>query len=232
MLESVNKIRDAVERIPLGTPPGSMPQPSAVVPTFTTSIASFHTGLKARAAVARRRVLRCLLLVAAMLLMAPDVPAQPSAARDYEVKAGFLVKFTQYTTWPSNTFNSSNAPVVIGVLGGEALFKQLEQEAKGVVGSRAVEVRQLNTLEEGARCQVVFIGEAESRNEAEWFAALKGKSILTVGESERTIENGAVMRFVIKNKNVRFEANLSTAAENRLELHERMLAVASKVYKR
>jgi len=180
----------------------------------------------------RRGVLRCLLLAVAALLIPLTLPAQPAEARDYEVKAGFLVKFTQYTTWPSMTFTSSNTPVVIGVLGGEPLFKQLEREAKGVVGSRPVEVRQLSTVAEGARCHVVFIGEAESRNEAEWFGALKGKPILTVGESDQTIEHGAVMRFVIKNKNVRFEANLSGAAENQLELNERMLAVAFKVYKR
>jgi hypothetical protein len=187
---------------------------------------------EARAVVSHRGVLRVLWVAVAVFLLPLTMAAQPSEARDYEVKAGFLVKFTQYTTWPSNTFNSSTAPIVIGVLGEEPFFKQMEQEAKGVVGFRPVVVRHLNTVEEGTHCHVVFISEAESRNEVEWFDALKGKSILTVGESDRTIERGAVMRFVIKNKNVRFEANLSAAAENQLELNERMLAVASKVYKR
>ena len=187
---------------------------------------------EARAAVSRRGVFRRLLLAAALLLLPLTAPAQPSAARDYEVKAGFLVKFTQYTTWPSNTFDSSNAPVVIGVLGGEPLFKQLEREARGVAGARPVAVRRVSTVEEATRCQVVFIGEAESRNEAEWFEALKGKPILTVGEADQTIAHGAVLCFVIKDKTIRFEADLAASAENQLELNERMLAVASKVHKR
>ena len=148
------------------------------------------------------------------------------------------MKFTQYTTWPSNTFKSSNTPVVIGMLATEWWLKRLEREAKGVISSRPVEVRRVTTVEEAARCQVVFISEpdtqheAQTRNEEEWFKALKGKPILTVGESDRSIERGAVMCFVIKNKTVRFEANLAASAENHLELSERMLAVASKVYKR
>jgi hypothetical protein len=172
------------------------------------------------------------ILLAAVLPLLPfAAPAQPSTAREYEVKAGFLVKFTQYTAWPSNTFNTTNAPLVIGVLGGESLFNQLEQEAAGLSVARPVKVRWLHSVDEAARCHVVFISESENRNEAAWFDALKGKPILTVGESDKTIEHGAVMRFVIKNKSVRFEANLASAAENRLELNDGMLRVAVKVYK-
>lgn len=191
-----------------------------------------------RIAISHLIALRWLILAAAILLLAPSAPAQNPAAQEYEVKAGYLVKFTQYTTWPSNTFKSSNDPVVIGVLGGDLWLQKLEQEARNAISSRPVEVRKITTLDEAARCHLAFLSdldtqhEAQPRNEAEWVSALKGKPILTVGESDRSIERGAVMRFVIKNKTVRFEANLNAAAENRLELHEKMLAVAAKVYKR
>ena len=172
-------------------------------------------------------------LAAAIFLLPLTALPQPSAHSDYDVIAAWLVKFTQYTVWPSNTFKSSNAPVVIGVLGSEPPLQKLEEEAKGVVGTRPVQVRRISTVEEAVRCQVVFIGEAESRNEREWFGALRGTPILTVGESDWTFEHGAVMRFVIKkNKTVRFEANLNLAKANQLGLSERMLAVASKVIKR
>lgn len=164
-------------------------------------------------------------------LVTPSVSAQPTAARDYEVKAGFLVKFTQYTAWPSNTFHSSNTPVVIGVRGGEPLFKQLQREAAAVTGSRPVEARQLNTVGDATGCHVVYIGTSDGQETA-WFNALKGKPILTVGESSAAIAHGAVMCFVLQNRNVRFEASLAAAAENGLELDERMLRVASRVHKR
>ena len=112
--------------------------------------------------------LRGLILAAAILLITPAVLAQPPEARDYEVKAGFLVKFSQYTTWPSDTFTFSNAPVVIGVLGRESVFKQLEQEGRGVASSRPVEVRRVSTVEEAARCQVVFICAAGSVLPGQW----------------------------------------------------------------
>ncbi len=174
---------------------------------------------------------RGLILALGLGLVTSSVPAQPTAARDYEVKAGFLVKFTQYAAWPSNTFHSSTTPVVIGVRGGEPLFKQLEREAAAVTGSRPVEVRQLNTVDDATGCHVVYIGMSDGQ-ETGWFDALKGKPILTVGESSAAIAHGAVMCFVLQNKNVRFEASLAAAAENRLGLDERMLRVASRVYKR
>jgi hypothetical protein len=184
------------------------------------------------AARGRKGVVFLFLLVLALGWVIQPAAAQPSTVRDFEVKAGFLIKFTQYTEWPANTFSGSNAPVIIGVAGGDPLFKQLEMEARNVTGSRPVEVRQIKSPEEAAACHVVFISESENRNESEWFGALKGKAILTVGESEWSIERGAVMRFVIRNKNVRFEASLAAAGESRLALNERMLAVASRVYKR
>lgn len=173
-----------------------------------------------------------LLGTAVLFLVVLATRAQPSTAPEHDVKAGFLVKFTQYVAWPSNTFTASRAPVVIGVLGEDPVLKRIELEAAGVTGSRPVVVCRVGTVEEASRCHLVFISQAESGNEAEWFGALKGKPILTVGESDRTMEHGAVMRFVIKNKTVRFEANLAASSDNRLELSERMLAVAAKVYRR
>lgn len=174
---------------------------------------------------------RCLFLAGGLVFFPVDGVAQPPVARDYEIKAGYLIRFTQYTVWPPDTFPSSNTPVIIGVLGGDKLFKQLEREARSGSTSRPVEVRRLATVEEGLRCHVVFLGEEESENEVRWYEALKGKPILTVGESDRAIARGSVMRFVILNNTVRFEANLAAAAKNQLELNERMLAVASKVYR-
>jgi len=176
--------------------------------------------------------IRSLLATAAILLISPSVPAQPSTAKDYEVKAGYLIKFIQYTSWPSNTFASSNAPIVIGVLGGEALFRQLEQETWSLASARPVKTRHINTVEEALLCHIVFISEEESRSESQWFQALKGKPILTVGESAKAIERGAIMNFIIKNRNVRFEAHLGAAADNQIHLNERMLAVAARVYKK
>lgn len=184
-----------------------------------------------RPTVLQRRPFRCLIWITVLWLTGTKLPAQPSAAQDYEVKAGFLVKFTQYTTWPRETFANGETPMVIGVADGESLFRRLNLEAKNLTGSRRVEVRRLKTVEEGARCHVVYIGKDEIPNEGKWLEALQGKPILTVGESEKAIEYGAVMRFVIQDSHVRFEANLNAAEKNRLVLNPRMLAVASKVYK-
>jgi hypothetical protein len=194
-------------------------------------IDSINGILEARPASSRRAEIKRWLLAAAILLLPLTALPQPSTAKAHEVKAAFLLKFTQYTIWPTNTFASDGAPVVIGVAGADLVYRQLQREAKGTTGARPAEIRQVTTLEEALGCHVLFIGDEENRQEEKWLAELKGKPILTVGESEEAIEHGAVMRFVTKNQTLRFEASLAASQRNRLELNERMLAVAIKVYK-
>jgi len=170
-------------------------------------------------------------LLAATILFPLALAGQPSTATAPEVKAAYLLKFVQYTTWPTNTFASDGAPVVIGIAGADPVYQQLQREAKGMTGGRPVEIRQVTTLEEASGCRVLFIGDDERSHEVKWLAELRGKPVLTVGESEEAIEHGAVMRFVTRNQTLRFEANLAAAQRNRLELNGRMLAVAIKVYK-
>ena len=40
-----------------------------------------------------------------------------AAAREYELKAAYLITFAQFVIWPDEAFAGSNAPVAIGILG-------------------------------------------------------------------------------------------------------------------
>ena len=142
-----------------------------------------------------------------LLEFSASASAQPPIAPEYNVKAGFLTRFVQYTTWPEDTFASSNSPIVIGVLGADPFGEVLEKTAQNETGSRPLRVVHVNNLDDAAKCQLVFISKAESEHEAEWLAALKDKPILTVGESGHTIERGGVLQFDIVDNRVRFDAN-------------------------
>jgi hypothetical protein len=175
---------------------------------------------------------RCLfsawmLALASVILLSLPVTAQPAKVTETEFKAGLLVKFTQYTTWPATVFASSNAPIVIGVLGTDTLGKDLDREADGIAGKRRVEVRRVTTPEEAGQCHAVFISKAESRNEDDWLRALRDKPILTVGESGQTIENGAVIRLLPRGKGGRlFEVSRSAMERAGLKISADMLRYA------
>lgn len=170
-------------------------------------------------------------LLLAGLCLPAVVAAQPATAREFDVKAALLIKFTQYVAWPEGHFPSATTPVVIGVCDGDQMVEQLRQGALGLMGARPVEVRRVATLAEAARCHVLYLSEAHGREEAEWFPALRGRPILTVGESALSLEQGAVLRFLLLGKNVRFEASLAAARENGLSLREGLLRAAVKVHR-
>lgn len=169
-------------------------------------------------------------LVALLFLFAQSAPCQPSIAPEYNVKAGFLTRFVQYTVWPENIFPSTNSPILIGVLGADPFGEVLTRTAGDETGGRPLQVVHVDNLQQAAKCQLVFISKAEAAHEAEWLAFLKNFPVLTVGESGQTIERGGILQFDIVDDRVRFDANWAAMKEAGLKISTPMLVSARKVF--
>ncbi len=142
-----------------------------------------------------------------------------------------MVAFAQATTWPSNAPTTSNSPIVIGVLGDDPFGDVLDRMARDREGKRRLLVRRVASAAEAAQCQVVFIGQKESRNESAWLDELKDKSVLTIGESGQTLKRGGILElFVAVDKRVRYEASWPAMERARLKLSADLLACARKVH--
>jgi len=195
---------------------------------------SIHTRIqrvKAPAAVLQTGFLAISLWLAGTLACLPQrAYAQPSAAQEYQVKAGFLTAFAQYVTWPQSTFSDTNSPILLGVLGTDPFGEVLTRTAREQKGPRPLEVRRIRTVEEAAKCHVVFISQAETRSEAAWLEALKEKPVLTVGESGDTINRGGVLEFVIVDDRVRFDADWAAMERAGLKIATPMLKSARNVH--
>ncbi len=172
------------------------------------------------------------LLVATALLSPLTVPAQPRTAEEIRLKAGYLVKFTQYVTWPSNALKSASGPVLVGVRGSDTLFKAVEKEAKGFAGARRVQARLIATPEEAAQCQVVFLSREEDDNEQGWLQSLRDRPILTVVESSETLAAGAVVSLNLADRRVVFEVSWPAMERARLKISPEMLRYAKAVHNR
>ena len=172
-------------------------------------------------------------LAAAAVLAAAPVCAQSEAQSEYRVKAAFLYKFGSYVEWPDRTFPRPDSPLTIGVMGADALAEELAQIVSGrSVNGRPVQVRKLRPGEPMAGLQVLFIGRADSGRLAEILAAAKGRSLLTVTESEDALQLGSVINFVVIDDKVRFDVALPPADLGSLKISSRLLAVARKVVSR
>ncbi|WBY01717.1 YfiR family protein [Ramlibacter tataouinensis] len=167
-----------------------------------------------------------------LLLLLPAVSAWsqgPGSARESAVKAAFLYKFAGFVEWPAGTFRRADEPLVVGVLGNEAIAADLEQIAAGRnVDGRAVVVRRLRPGEAAGPLHVLLIGAGPDQQVREQAAAMAGP-VLVVTEQPQGLVPGGVLNLVTERGRVRFAASLPAAETRGLRLSARLLAVAQNV---
>lgn len=177
------------------------------------------------------------LLAAGVLILACVRSGYPAdspreTAPEYPVKAAYLHHFVQYVTWPAESFPSRDSPLVIGILGKDPFGKAIDKvfEDRRAMGRR-IEVRRV-TLEEAARCHVVFMAREDRASLAGWLGDLRGKPILSVTESPKALSAGAAINFVMEGNTLRYEVNLDAVKESRLDVAAPMLLSAMRVHGR
>lgn len=184
----------------------------------------------------RSRQLSSGLLLFAVLLLPALAGAEksnpvPLEAPSSSVKASLLANFAKYTTWPEGTFSTPETPLIIGVLGSEALIEIIDQTAQKTHGSRRIVVRAISTVDEAIQCHLVYITEEERKNEAAWFTALRGKPIVTVGESGQTIRRGGQLEFAIEKDRLKFDASWPAMEAAGVKFKSDMLKFARNVFR-
>jgi len=165
-----------------------------------------------------------------VLLVAQPVLAQPAdGMRDSTAKAVSLFRFSSFVSWPANAFRNPADPLVIGVLGDDAVAADLEQVVAGrVVEGRPVVVRRV--VEPGSErgLHILFLGRQRDVRLRRLLAKVNGP-VLTVTDQQGALALGSVINFVNDQGRVRFAASLTAAEQRSLRLSARLLAVASHV---
>ena len=154
--------------------------------------------------VTRRRLL--LPLLAAGLWAAGRLEAAPPPT-EYEVKAAFIYNFAKYVQWPPSPRSDSNVPFVIGVFGRDPFGGTLDAAMNGQsVQGRLIVIRRFVRIEE-IDCDLLFVGASEQRNLRKIFEALRGKPVLTVGDTNQFAELGGMISLTTDENRIRFEMN-------------------------
>ena len=151
-------------------------------------------------------------------------------ASENRVKAAFVYKFSDYIEWPADAFDAPDSPLVIGVLGADALAGELARIAAAhTAAGRRVVVKKLRYGDQLAGLHMVFIGRTDSRRINEALTASKGTAALTITESADGLKQGSMINFVVVADKVRFDVALPSAEASHLKISSRLLAVARTV---
>ena len=168
-------------------------------------------------------------LVLALMGSAGQARGQAPAPSEYQLKAAFLYHFAQFVEWPATSFTNANAPLVIGILGQNPFGGDLEKTINGKsINNRLVTVREIRSAAEATNsCHLLFVCSSEQGRLPEVFTALGGANVLTVGETERFLDEGGIINFVREGAKIRFKVNEAGAKRAGLKISSKLLSLAS-----
>jgi hypothetical protein len=174
---------------------------------------------------------RLLLALACLPALLPALAyAEAPAPVERQIKAAYLYKFAGFVEWPEGSFVRPDSPVVIGVMGADALAEQLERTVAGhTTNGRPLQVRKLRKGEATGSVHILFLGVMDKVALADVMNASRNQPLLTVSDSEEAHAHGSIINFVVANDRLRFEVALKPAATARLRISARMLSAAYRV---
>ncbi len=167
-------------------------------------------------------VLCALGILAWPLVALSQAPVKSQVKNEQQAKAAIVLAFAKYTQWPATAFASTNAPLIIGVLGKPSFGNILDRYNQQKVKGHTLSIKQCNSVEEAAACHLVFVGASEKANLNRILERLKQPHTLTVGETEKFIESGGMAKLWSKESpdsvQVKFQINKQAVGEAKLDI--------------
>jgi len=156
--------------------------------------------------------------------------AEKAALKEHQLKAAFIYNFTKFIEWPASGFPDTNAPFVVAVAGATPCAAELEQIARDrKVNGRELIINVVKTPEAARGAHVLFVPAAEEARLKDWLAAVRGTSVLTIGESESFLKEGGIINFMLEGEKIRFEIEMDQADVASLKVSAQLQKLARTV---
>lgn len=165
----------------------------------------------------------------ALLLLLPlrVVSGDPGADQEYALKAVFLYNFCRFIDWPPRAFGSPDEPMVIAVLGENPFGRMIEDTVKGeALRGRRLRVEYHRRISDLDRCHVLFVSASETSRADEIIAAVAGRSVVTVGETDSFLDRGGMIALTADQNRVRLRINPAALRAENLAASSKLLRVA------
>ncbi len=144
-----------------------------------------------------------------IILLPIFLQAQSKYFSEYEVKAAYLEKFTRFIDWPAKVhIEDTNKSFVLGIIGDDNFISIIEEKfAKQKIKNKMVEVVNVSTLDEIARCNLLVIAHSENLSINQVLSFTKNKPILTISDDIQNSKKGVLITLFVENNHVYFNIN-------------------------
>jgi hypothetical protein len=165
-----------------------------------------------------------------LFLCGLPLPAQTQADAEYRSKANFLSKFPIFVEWPVDVSLPDHGAFRICVFGHFPFGTSLAEITGGTsMHDRRVEILWIRKEQESQACQVLFISRSEEKRYSQVLEPVRGRSVLTVGETPEFLAAGGIVNFAMQDGTLQFDVNLAEANRAHLRISSRLLALARRV---
>jgi hypothetical protein len=167
------------------------------------------------------------LLCSVVALSCLTASGEPPTAGPYQIEAVYLYDFSKFVAWPKGTANTTNQPFSICVLGEDPFGAVLDTTLSGEnIQGNSLVAKRISEPEDATGCKIVFVSSSEENKLKDILAAFDGANILTVSDIHNFSRRGGMIQFVLQGGKVRFEVNVTNAANAGLTLSADLLQVA------
>lgn len=169
-------------------------------------------------------------LLLALAALAASIPPARAQDLETEVRAVYLYNFARYFEWPAAAFPNAGTPIRICVQASDGFADALERAVAGeTINGRRLEAVRVRPSARVRDCHLYYVSTRNDGRVAASLRPLKGRPLLTVGEDDRFLEHGGMIRFRRVENRVRFDINLGAVQQSGLTVSARLLGVAAEV---
>ncbi|KPA10974.1 transmembrane protein [Candidatus Magnetomorum sp. HK-1] len=143
------------------------------------------------------------------------------------MKAGFLAKFVQFTSWPVEPKSHSDE-FIITVIGKDPIYSVLKKiYTNKKMKNFPIKVKQVHKLDEIENPHILYITKAMESELDTILKQIQGKAIMTVGDTDGFCKRGVLINFYITSKGtLHFEFNSTVMKQSPLKINLLLLEIA------
>jgi len=168
------------------------------------------------------------LAIAAAWCIAPVRASAQEPRSEAAVKGAFVYNFGKFVAWPAEL--NGEEPFAVCVLGRPDAFQDAVMALAGrTVQRRTIAPRRLQRAEEAAGCQILVIGQSQSRRVDAILRTVQDQAVLTVSDIEGFAASGGMLGLLTAGGRVVFEVNVGAAQRAGLRLSPQLIALGRRV---
>lgn len=165
-------------------------------------------------------------VLGAVLCMSLAAPARCAVEIDNEVKAAFIIRFTEFIDWPERN-DPGRQPLIVCVLGDHPVEPILARLTQGyIVRGRTIDIRHVANVESAGACDVVFVPDTQSAQLPALSRALHALPVLVITNGPGLATAGSAINLFREGSRLRFEINPGVLEAAGLKASSRLLKLA------